>query len=96
MSALLALDTKPSSLDTILEGQWTKLEKALDDIFGTTSDADPTTGGTVTSAVRTTAPREEDILDDIDDILDALSSEASFVAATAEDGGGAFAKRNFI
>ena len=37
-----------------------------------------------------TAPREEDILDEIDDILDALSSEDSFVAATAEDGGGAF------
>ena len=37
------------------------------------------------------APRgREDILDDIDDILDALSSEASFVAATAEDGGGVF------
>jgi len=86
VAALLALDTKPSGLDTILESQWTKLEMALDNIFGTDSDAetDPT------SAVRTTAPREEDILDAIDDILDALSSEDSFVAATAEDGDGVF------
>ena len=89
VAALLALDTKPSGLDTILESQWTKLEMALDTIFNTDSDAetDPT------SAVRTTAPREEDILDDIDDILDALSSEASFVAATAEGGGGVFASQ---
>ena len=86
VSALLALDTKPTTLDTILEGQWTELEKALDKIFGTESGAE--TGAT--SAVRTTAPREEDILDEIADILDALSSEAAFVAATAEGGGGAF------
>ena len=86
VSALLALDTKPGNLDTILESQWTKLEKALDNIFGTKSAL--TTGAT--SAVRQTAPREEDILDDIADILDALSSEAAFVAATAEDGGGVF------
>ena len=86
VSALLALDTKPGGLDTILEGQWTKLEAALDTIFGTKSgrETDPT------SAVRTTAPREEDILDDIADILDALSSEEAFVAATAEDGDGVF------
>ena len=86
VAALVALDTKPASLDTILEGQWTKLEMALDTIFGTDSDAETD----ATSAVRTSAPREEDILDDIDDILDALSSEDSFVAATAEDGGGVF------
>ena len=86
VSALLALDTKPAGLDTILEGQWSKLEAALDTIFGTNSAAetDPT------SAVRTTAPREEDILDDIADVLDALASEDAFVAATAEDGGGVF------
>ena len=84
--ALLALDSKPSGLDAILDGQWTKLGMALDEIFGTDSDAD----ADPTSAVRLTAPREEDILDFIDDILDALSSEASFVAATAEDGDGVF------
>ncbi len=88
VAALLALDTKPDGLDTILESQWTKLEMALDTIFNTDSDND--TPADVTSAVRTTAPREEDILDDIADILDALSSEDSFVAATAEDGGGVF------
>ena len=89
VAALLALDSKPATLEAILEGQWNELEKALDPIFGTTSDADPDTA-TVTSAVRGDAPRQEDILDDIDDILDALASEASFVAATAEGGGGVF------
>ena len=86
VSALLALDSKPATLDTILENQWSNLERALDNIFGTDSDAenDPT------SAVRTTAPREEDILDEFADILDALSSEDAFVAATADDGGGVF------
>ena len=88
VAALLALDTKPSGLDTILESQWTKLEMALDTIFNTDSDND--TAADRTSAVRQTAPREEDILDEIADVLDALSSEASFVAATAEGGGGVF------
>ena len=45
---------------------------ALTDIFGSLP-------------VRATAPREEDILDDIADILDSLSNEVSFVAATHED-----------
>ena len=88
VAALLALDTAPDGLDTILESQWTKLEMALDNIFDTDSDND--TEASRTSAVRQTAPREEDILDEIDDILDALSSEAAFVAATAEDGDGVF------
>ena len=44
---------------------------------------------TPTSVVRQSAPDAEDILDDIDDILDALASEDAFVAATAKDGGGA-------
>ena len=89
VAALLALDTPPPTLETsggILDTQWDKLETALDSVFGTDSDAqtDPT------FAVRADAPRREDILDDIDDILDALASEDSFVAATAEDGGGVF------
>ena len=88
VAALLALDTKPSGLDTILESQWTKLEMALDTIFNT--DSDNETAADRTSAVRQTAPREEDILDDIADVLDALSSEGSFVAATAANGGGVF------
>ena len=87
VTALLALDSKPTGLDDILRGQWNNLKKALDPIFGT--DSTPATGAE--SVVRITPPREEDILDDIADILDALSSEASFVAATADGGGGAFA-----
>ena len=86
VDALLALDTKPTGLETILDGQWNKLKAALDPIFGTDSDAE--TGAT--TAVRASTPREEDIQDDIDDVLDALSSEASFVAATADGGGGVF------
>ena len=39
VAALLALDSKPSGLDTILESQWAKLEMALDNIFGTESGA---------------------------------------------------------
>ena len=86
VSALLALDTKPDGLEDILEGQWTKLEAALDTVFGTNSGAE--TGAT--SAVRMTAPPEEDILDKIAGVLDALASEDAFVAATAENGGGVF------
>ena len=91
VAALLALDTEPTGLEGILESQWTKLEMALDTIFNTDSDND--TVADRTSAVRQTAPRQEDILDDIDDILDALSSEDGFVAATADGGGGVFASQ---
>ncbi len=79
MTALLALDTQPSGLEAILDSQWEKLDAALDTIFGLDSDT-----------VRDDAPREEDILADIADMLDALSSEGAFVAATAGDGGGVF------
>ena len=89
VATLLALDSKPSTLETILDGQWSKLNLALDEIFGTDSDA-----ASPTFAIdKTTTPREEDILDEIVDILDALSSEASFVAATADGGGGVFASQ---
>ena len=91
VSALLALDSKPSGLEGILNGQWNNVHKALNAIFGT--DANLTTAGVATGETafkRLTAPRQENILDEIADILDALSSEDSFVAATAEDGDGAF------
>ena len=90
VAALLALDSKPETLGAILDGQWSKLGLALDEIFGTKSALAVASGGT--SAIRMATPSEEDILDDIADILDALSSEDSFVEATAEDGGGVFAK----
>ena len=77
VASLLALDGSTLNLDPILENQWTKIEDALGTVFET-------------AAVRTTAPREEDILDEIDDILHALATEDAFVAATAEGGGGVF------
>ena len=89
VAGLLALETAPATLETILETQWSKLEAALDDIFGTSSAADANPD----SAVRMTAPREEDILDEIDDILDALSTEDAFAEATAADGRGVFASQ---
>ena len=89
VSAVLGLDPKLSTLDAYLDTQWGSLKEALDPVFNTTSTA----SSNATSAVRATAPGEEDILDDISDILAALSSESRFVAATAEDGGGVFESR---
>ena len=89
VSAVLGLDPKLSTLDAYLDTQWGSLKEALDPVFNTTSTA----SNNATSAVRATAPGEEDILDDISDILAALSSESRFVAATAEDGGGVFESR---
>ncbi len=88
VSAVLALDDPLENLETVLNGQWAELNVALDDIFGT--DSDPEADERDFAIARESAPPEEDILDEIADILDALSSESSFVAATAEDGGGVF------
>ena len=77
ISALLSLATQPSGLQGILDAQWDKLEDALATVF-------------TSAAVRTSTPRQEDILDEIDEVLNALSSEDAFVAATAADGGGVF------
>ncbi len=86
VQALLALETEPTGFSKILDDQWKKVTAALDAIFETNSAADKG----ATSAVRLTAPREEGILDELDDILVALSNEGSFVAATEEDGDGVF------
>ena len=77
VTSLLALDSTTLDLDAILENQWTKIETALTTVFKT-------------PPLRISAPREEDILDEIDDILDALASKDGFVAATAANGGGVF------
>ena len=92
VAALLSLETPPAGLSGptgILQTQWNKVKTALDTVFNTDSDADTNP----TSAVRGSVPRQEDILDEIDDILDALASQDSFVAATAADGGGVFESR---
>ena len=91
VASLLALDTTPPGLDTIFNSQWNKVHVALNKVFGTNGAL--TTSGTFSGNAaikRETAPRQEDILDDIADILDALASEGAFVAATAEGGGGVF------
>ena len=94
VAALLALDSKPAGLDGILDGQWENLNAALDSVFGTNSKATGATNSDTPSG-RLGAPREEDILDEIDDILAALASEANFVAATHgdRDNRGAFASQ---
>ena len=89
VEVLLNLATAPTGLTEILEAQWSKLEAALDPVFKTQSAAQ----ADASSAVRMTAPRPEAILNEIDDVLDALASEDAFVAATAAGGGGVFASR---
>ena len=61
---------------------------ALDTVFKTDSDA----AVAPDSAVRLSNPREEDIVAELDDILNALSTEEAFVPATAA-GGGVFESR---
>ena len=87
VTALLNLATKPKNLEGaggLLEAQWIELKKQLDVIFNTDSD---NVDEERTSVVRMTTPREEDILGEIEDVLDALSSEDAFVAATADEKG---------
>ena len=92
VAALLSLETEPTGLKGILDRQWMNINKALDTIFKTKSGKSGATNAD--SAVnRLSAPREEDILDEIDDILDALASEDAFVAATMKGGRGAFASQ---
>ena len=70
LAALLSVAAALTEWNTILEFRWSKLEMALDTVVKTDSDA----GTDSTSRVRTTAPREQDTLNEIDDILDARSS----------------------
>ena len=89
VAALLSLTTPPSNLTTsdgLLFLQWREVKKALDPVFNTNSTAD----SNPTTRVRSATPAQEDILDEIDEILAALSSVDAFVAATAKDGGGVF------
>ena len=89
VAALLALDSKPSGLDGILESQWTKLEMELDNIFNTDSDAmtlrpmsrQPSgrlPRGRRTSSTKSTTSSTR------------CRARTAFVAATAEDGDGVF------
>ncbi len=86
VAALLAIDSSTFDLTATLNNQWDAIEDALFTVF----DAENNPSN---PPVRTLAPRQENILDEIDHILDALSSEDAFIAATAADGGGVFENR---
>ena len=78
VAALLALDSPPTNLATILDGRWAAIQTEVDKVFG---------AGEVT----VTEPSNNDNqLTEIDEILTALSNGTSFAAATKEDGGGVF------
>ena len=91
VDTLLALDLQDTALDPALDRQWGKVTDQLNTIFGGTN-GDAYTGGLSagTGNAGTRNPGEDDILEEIDDIIDALSSADAFAAATAKDGKGVF------
>ena len=88
---LLGLDLENTALNPALDREWGKVTTALNTIFSGT-EGDRITGGLSagTGAVGTKNPGEDDILEELDDIIAALSSADAFTAATAEDGDGVF------
>ena len=78
VAALLSLTEAPPGLPGLLTSQWSRVQTQVNRVFGT---------GEIDLGGR---PREDDILDEIDDVLDALSSGPAFAAATIEDGNGVF------
>ena len=79
VAALLGLDTAPPGLTGILTSRWGAVQTEVNKLFG---------AGKVN--LGTTAPGNDDILGEIDDILAALSSGTQFAAATDGDGSGVF------
>ena len=79
VAALLGLDTAPTGLSGILTSRWGAVQTEVNKLFG---------AGKVN--LGTTAPGNDDILGEIDDILAALSSGTQFAAATDGDGSGVF------
>ncbi len=79
VAALLGLDTAPPGLTGILTSRWGAIQTEVNKLFG---------AGKVN--LGTTAPGNDDILGEIDDILAALSSGTQFAAATDGDGSGVF------
>ena len=86
VASLLGLASEPGNLSTLLGDAWDDVQAQVDTLFGTTG-----TGQDLTSNVDLgNTPGEDDILDEIDDVLAALSSGTQFAAATKEDGKGVF------
>ncbi len=77
VAALLGLDTQPTGFTGLLEGRWTAIGTEIAKVFGS-------------NPLSASAPDEDEILSEIDDILDALSSGTQLALATTEDGGGVF------
>ena len=78
VAALLSLTEDPPGLPGLLTTAWSRVQTQVNSVFGT---------GEIDLGRR---PGEDDIMDEIDNILDALSSGPAFAAATMEDGNGVF------
>ena len=83
VSALLSLDTAVTGLNAILTARWAAVQTQVNTIFGSGDDL-------VSIGHTNSNPGEDDILDEIDDVIAALSSEDAFAAATMKDGSGVF------
>ena len=86
---LLGLDLENTALNPALDREWGKVTDELDNIFGE-GKGDDYTGALAGRAAGSRNPGEDDILEELDDIIAALSSADAFTAATAEDGDGVF------
>ena len=84
VAALLGLEQEPPGLRGILEARWAAVQAQVNGVFGTDANDDPMV------RIGTSTPPNADLLDEIDDVLAALSGADAFAAATAEDGNGVF------
>ena len=78
VEALLGLTDEPPGLSGLLTTAWGRVQTQVDSVFGS---------GEVDLGSR---PGEDNLLDEIDEVLAALSSGPAFADATMEDGKGVF------
>ena len=98
VSTLLGLDPEYAAQNPALEQQWKAVTDQLNEVFGT-GNGDSCTGAfrvdanddnTPDNAAGARNPGKDEIIEDIDDTSDALSSADAFAAATAQGGKGVF------
>ena len=98
VDTLLGLNLDSGPQNQALDQQWKAVTDQLDKVFGA-GNGDSYTGGfraddddddTIDNAVGARNPGEDEILDEIDEILAALSSADNFAVATAKDDKGVF------